>query len=227
MSTIVIVLVVLVALVSVLLAAPVTVTLDVERVESFAARWRLRWAYGLVRVGSSESSRPIGTDQDGPGAAPTQSMLSESAQTRADDGDGPRAAQSTRRPHKKARAIGGRAILAMVRTPGFLARVGRFARALIGRVRIEHFRLRAAFGLSDPADTGMVYGLISPALLTASMCHFDVECQPLFDEADVKLTLKTSVRIVPLAVAMTVLAFLLSPSVIRALVAARRARSSW
>lgn len=227
MSTIVIILVVLVALVIALLAAPITVTLDVERVEAFAARWRLRWAYGLVRVGSRDSSsRPTNTVLTGQRASTPPAIQAEPEQTAEDNDDAARADRPKRQLRKKAHGAGGRVVLAVMCTPGFLGRVGRLTRALIGRVRIEQFRLRAAFGLSDPADTGMMYGLLSPGLVIATVYHLDVECRPVFDQAGVRLTLKASVRVVPLAVAITVLAFLLSPPVIRALLAARRARSS-
>ena len=49
---------VLFALVVALLAVPVVLVIDAERVDTLEARWRVRWLFGLVDVPSSRVARP-------------------------------------------------------------------------------------------------------------------------------------------------------------------------
>ena len=57
------------------------------------------------------------------------------------------------------------------------ASAGDTLRAMFGRIRVEACRLSVAFGLDDPADTGLVYGLITPAVygLGSERCEMSVE----------------------------------------------------
>ena len=64
--------------------------------------------------------------------------------------------------------------VAALRGRGFFDRVVRFAVALLRRVKVERFHLHTVFGFEDPADTGFVYGWLSPVLVMADVCGLDI-----------------------------------------------------
>jgi hypothetical protein len=116
-------------------------------------------------------------------------------------------------------------VIAVLRTRGLPGRFGRLALAFGRRVRFEDVLLRVSFGFDDPADTGIVYGFLSPWLIMATMRGWNVGCWPTFLEAGVTGKLQGTVRVRPLAVLGTIIAFLLSPPVLRAIRSAWRART--
>jgi hypothetical protein len=187
---------VLLALVVAALAVPVVLVFDAERVETLHARWRVRWLFGLVDVRSARE-RPAVPEPERPGAA-----------------------KPARTPARR-RKRGARMAIAVLRTRGLLRRVGRLAVALGRQVKLEQFHLRTAFGFDDPADTGIVYGCLSPWLVMASVRGWNVECRPMFLESGLRGTAGGTVQVRPLSVAGALVAFLLSPPVVRA------ARSAW
>ena len=114
--------------------------------------------------------------------------------------------------------------IAILRTRGLPVRVGRLAVALLRRAKLEEFQVRTAFGFDSPADTGMVYGLLSPMLMMATARGLNLECRPMFGEAGLRGAIRATVQVRPLSVVGAVAAFVSSPSVIRAAVAAWRVR---
>ena len=114
--------------------------------------------------------------------------------------------------------------IAALRTRGVPRRVGRLALALLRQAKLEVFHVRTAFGFDNPADTGVVYGLLSPLLLIATARGLNLECRPMFEESGLRGAVSATVRVRPLSVAGALSAFLFSPSVIRAAGAAWRAR---
>src|SRR5688572_4742971 len=118
------------------LAVPVVFVIDAERAAAVTTTWRLRWLYGLVNVESTRRRPP-------PHPEPT------------------RADEATPAPRRK-RMRGLRMVIAVLRTRGLPGRFGRLALAFGRKVRFEDVLLRVSFGFDDPADTGIVYGLLSP-----------------------------------------------------------------
>ena len=114
--------------------------------------------------------------------------------------------------------------IAILRTRGLPGRFGRLALAFGRRVRLEDFALRMSFGFDDPAETGIVYGFLSPWLVMATMRGWNVECRPMFLESGMTGKLQGTIRVRPLAVLGTIVAFLVSPPVLRAIRSAWRAR---
>ena len=76
--------------------------------------------------------------------------------------------------------------IAALRTRGLPGRVGRLALALLRRAKLEEFHVRTAFGFDNPADTGVVYGLLSPLLMLATARGLNLECRPMFEEAGLR-----------------------------------------
>ena len=195
--TIAVVLGVLVAL----LAVPVVLAVDAERVDRLETRWRGLWLFGLVDIPLSGGRR----------ARP--------APTRAD------AARAAGRFHRaRERGTGLRMGVAVLRTRGFLPRVVRLIADVFRRVTLERFHLRAAVGFDNPADAGVFYGILSPLLVMADVRGLDVHCSPMFLESGVRGVVGATVQVRPLSVVATMIAFLFSPPVFRAMGSAWRAR---
>ena len=114
--------------------------------------------------------------------------------------------------------------IAALRTRGLPSRLGRLALSLLRQAKLEEFRVRTAFGFDNPADTGIVYGLLSPLLMLATTRGLNLECRPMFEESGLRGAISATVHVRPLAVAGSLVAFLVSPPVIRAAGSAWRAR---
>lgn len=198
MGALVVTLAAALAVLVLLLAVPVSLTAHVERDEGWRLRWRLRWLFGLVYV----RSRARGRERRRPERPP--------------DADAPRS-RARRRP-------GPATLVAAARTPGFAARVCRLLADLQRRIGVDGFYLRTEFGFDDPADTGIVFGVMTPWLLAAHHKGYDVRVQPDFASPRFAGALGASVHLRPVAVVAVVSAFLCAPPTLRALRAAWRAR---
>jgi len=189
----------LLALLTALLAVPVMLAIDVERVERLKATWQVRWLFGLVDI-----RRP--RDQFAPRTSEPSDITSPP----------PKSARNSRR---KARMV-----IAVLRTRGLLRRVARLASALFRHVTLDEFRLQTAFGFDSPADTGIVYGVVAPIVVLAEQRGLNVECRPMFLESGLQGALRATIHVRPLAVVGALLSFLLSRPVLRAARSAWRAR---
>jgi len=184
------------ALIVALLAVPVMLVIDAERVEALKARWHIRWLFGFVDI-RGPRDRPEPPASEGP--------------------DVPSSPPEPRRSRRRKARI----VIAVLRTRGLLRRVARLVSALVRHVTLDEFRLRTAFGFDSPADTGIVYGLLSPLVVLAEQRGLNVECRPMFLESGLRGAVRATIRVRPLAVVGAFLAFLLSRPVLRA------ARSAW
>ena len=191
----------LLAILVALLAVPVEVVIDAERADTLEARWRMRWLFGLVDIRSARAR------------AARSGRRPEEPRTPAE----PRTAAVRRRRRTR---MG----IAVLRTRGLLRRVVRLAWRLCRQIRFQGFHAHAAFGLDDPADTGVVYGVLSPLLVMARTRGLDIDCRPMFLESGVRGTLSGTFHVRPLPVVGSLVAFLVSPPVLRAVRAAWRAR---
>jgi hypothetical protein len=188
----------LLAVIAGLLAVPVEVVIDAERGEGLSVRWQVTWLFGLLRLASTKASTPFSLPQPVKGRA---------------------------RSSRKGRNTGDRAGLAALRARGFVRLVVRLVMALIRQVKLERFHAEAAFGFENPADTGFVYGCLSPALMAAGTRGLDLRCTPMFWERGVRGSLGITTQVRPLFIMGTVVVFLVSPPVFRAARAAWRARA--
>ena len=180
-----------------LLAVPLVLVIEAKRADTLTATWRVRWLFGLVDVRSS------GSNGGQTGVRP-----------------GSDAATSPPRPaRRRRRAV--RIGMAVLRTRGLPRRVGRLALSLRRQVRLDEFHVRTAFGCDDPADTGVVYGVLSPLLVMARLRGMNVDCRPMFLESGLQGTLSGTIHVRPLLVVGALVMFLVSPPVIKA------ARSAW
>ena len=111
--------------------------------------------------------------------------------------------------------------VAVLRTRGLFERVVRLALALLRRVKLERLQLETMFGFENPADTGFVYGCLSPVLVMADLRGLNIRCRPMFLESGVRGALRATIRVRPLLLVGPMVAFLVSPPVFRA------ARAAW
>jgi hypothetical protein len=188
----------LLALLVGLLAVPVVFVIDAERDETVSAEWQVSWLFGLVTIRLTNTR-------------PSSSMPAA----------GTRGARASSTGGKRA----GRQGVAVWGTQGLVRRVVRLAIALFRKVELERFHVDAAFGFENPADTGFVYGCLSPVWVLAGARGLDIQCTPLFLECGVRGVFGATIRTRPLSVLGTIICFLVSPPVARAVVAAWRARS--
>ena len=187
----------LIALIVAMLAVPLVLFIEAERTGTLKVRWRVFWLFGLVRPRSRNRS-----------AAPLPD--------RAD-------ARLAGTP-KKRRASRRRVAVAVLRTRGLLQRIVRLTLALFRRIKIERIQVDTVFGFENPADTGFVYGCLSPALVIADIRGLNVRCRPMFTEAGLQGAFRATLRVRPLSMVGPMVAFLVSPPVIRAVHMAWRAR---
>ena len=186
------------ALIAALLAVPLMLVIDAERVEVLKAKLHIRWLFGLV---------DIRLPRDRP---------SSSAHERSGSTESPKSASHRRRKMRMA--------LAVLRTRGVARRVVRVTSRVLRRVTLDDLRLHTAFGFDNPADTGVVYGVLAPWLVLAEQRGLNVECRPMFLESGLRGALHATIHIRPLAVLGTLLAFVLSRPVLRAVRSAWRVR---
>ncbi len=181
------------------LATPVHVGVRLRRTDRTRARWRVRALAGLIDVRFG-------------GETATEPDASPEAQ----------AARAERPRRRRGRKPG--AGLAVLRSPGFAGRAMRVVPDLGRRIRWEEFSLEATFGFDDPADTGQLYGLLSPLLVAGAAAGWPIRCEPRFTGACFEGACAAGARLRPLAVIWVALRFLASPTTFRAVRAWRAHR---
>jgi hypothetical protein len=200
------------ALAAALLAVPVLVALRVEWTETPQTSWRIRWLYGIVDVSSGRT--------EGAGEGRREAGTAQPAAEHERRRDEPKEARRGKRAGGPAR--GPRIALAVLRSPGFLVRAGRFLLSLRRLLKVESLFVHSEFGFDDPADTGQVYGALSPLLAAATAAGLDLDCRPNFLQSCFDGAAGATLRIRPLAVMSTIAGFLFSVPVLRAGVVAWR-----
>lgn len=188
---------VLVAAALLVLAAPVSLAFELHRRQSLRGHAQLRMLYGLVRKRFEW------------GAEAREQGLAQEAPKRRRHRTGRGA--SSRKGASPGRVLDG------LRAAGLWEALGRFLRRLTRAVRFGRWSARVRFGLEDPADTGMLWGLLGPLTLVVQQARgADVEVGPVFDAARLDVDAKGSVAVVPLELLAVSLAFLLAPATLRA-----------
>ena len=92
--------------------------------------------------------------------------------------------------------------------PRMLREVPGLISSIASRVKLERANAEIRFGLSDPADTGMVYGMLIPVLqfLTISE-RTNIALHPDFGDQVVDGRGRVGIRFVPLAIVVPMLGF--------------------
>jgi len=122
---------------------------------------------------------------------------------------------------KKARVEefrGGRTILGILRTEGFIKNLLVLLKEIITSLKIAGLRTRLRVGLADPADTGLLLALIWPSFLyLKSRFPIEERIEPSFDEEVLEGYMEGVIRLWPFKLIVPFLRFALSLPTLRAI----------
>ena len=178
-----------VSVLTALLLAPVDLVFKIGRRDSIRADVSVRWMFGLVEFD-------------------------------------PRAVRGRgRRIRRRALRRGGmalrfsRALLSAARRrAAFRRRLLRFFRAAAAAVRPRDFHLRLRLGFDDPADTGMVWACLGPAIaVLGARAGPGLDVGADFERERLEFEVAGKLRIVPARLIAAAGAFALSPVTLRAM----------
>lgn len=186
--------VIVLSLVVILLAMPVTLTYQFSRKEALSADLRLEWAFGLVRADvSPDLSKPR-----------------------------PKKPKADRK--KAARKGGKKNVMAAIRQRSFRQRIFRFVSDLWRAVHKKNVELLVRLGLGDPADTGQLWAVLGPLSgMLAQLREIHIAIEPDFGDATLEVDSSGTIRVVPLQIVGIALGLLLSPPFWRGIVSMRTA----
>lgn len=192
------------------LCVPVDLSLRIRRRRRLHARGRARWLFGLVEV-------PLGR------AGEAEEPSATAAEPEDRPADDERSTPDRKRARGRRRTSPARRVLAALRTPGFPGRLVRLLPDLVRRIELRQLRVRMRIGRDDPADTGMLWGLLGPVSAILAANGADVVLSPDFQRAVLVMDATAGLRVVPIRLLGGVLGFLLAPVTLRAGWAAARA----
>ena len=130
------------------------------------------------------------------------------------------------RPDKERKRPRVKPFLAMFRARGFPRRLLRYVRDVLRTVHVRELEADLRVGLSDPADTGMLFALIGPAAVyLRAITPLDIRVQSDFQQAVFQGHFKGDLRVFPIQLLAVTVVFACSPATLRgikAMVVARR-----
>ena len=190
------------AVVIVLLAVPVDVTVSVQRYNTLRGHIIIAWLFGLVRYSSK-------TETEKPSA---RKACREKAPSEAPE---PKPEEQPQRKAKKDRGI--QHALTVLQTRGFVGRILKLIVHLFKLIRIRILTIQGRIGLGDPADTGRFWGMVSALAGALALAqHVILALEPDFERAIFEIDGQGIFRIIPLQVIIILALFILSPPTIRA-----------
>ncbi len=170
----------------VLLAIPVSLSFQVAWRRGFKGDLKLKWLFGLVRVGLPVSMAGRRASEKGAGEQSKQKKPSTDRKS---------------------------SPLAAIRQSSFRRRLYKFLRDCWRAVHKHDLKLSVRIGLGDPAETGMLWAMVGPASgVLATVPEASIEVKPEFVEAVFELDSSGSIRIVPLQLIYLIIGLLLSPT---------------
>ena len=182
--------VIVLSLVVILLAVPVTLTYQLSWSQTLSARLRLNWAFGLVRA-------DVSPDLTKPAAGKPEAARKKAGWWRKAKG-------------KKTNFV------AAIRHPAFRRRVLRFASDLWRAIHKKNVRLLVRMGLGDPADTGQLWAVLGPLSgMLARPRDIRIAIEPDFLGSTLDVDSSGTIRMIPLQLAIIALGLLVSPPVWR------------
>ncbi len=191
-----------------LLAARVTIAVEVTRAEKLRARARLIALYGLVDTEVSTKPRAHGQDA----REPVHRMSTK------------KAAGKNKKRTARSPGTSFRRAWAALSSEGVAAAFSRYVSRLWHSFDCSELSASLRVGLADPADTGLLWGVVGPFAITLSNRHPDFSATPVFDTECLDIQAKGRLSVVPLMVIAATLTFVLTPAVWRAAHSAWRAR---
>ena len=115
--------------------------------------------------------------------------------------------------------------LAVFRARGFSGRLLLLARRLVLSVQVRDVDVEFQVGTGDPVETALLFGVIRPSVaLARSRFSPNIRIEPNFVEETFEGHARGALRVYPIKLIPTLLAFALSPVTFRGVWALRRAR---
>jgi hypothetical protein len=112
---------------------------------------------------------------------------------------------------------GARDIFKILRTKGLLRQAKTLVTDIFSRLKIRDLSIDLRVGLDDPADTGLLFSVIGPALLFCSPLTYHLRVQPSFEgEAVLEGYAQGAVRLLPIRFVVPFLRFTFSMAALRA-----------
>ena len=92
-----------------------------------------------------------------------------------------------------------RVLIALLGSDGFSRRTFKLLYDVLSGAKITQLRARFLFGLDNPADTGFIYGLLSPGFaFLYAIPKVDFAATPVFDQSVFATNMDMKVRLVPI-----------------------------
>lgn len=184
-------------LVVVVLSLPIEIEFDAKWPASDQNRADLRWAFGLLRIDlRSRDSATKRTDPSEPNVEPA-----------------PRAGD---------RRTLGRSFRSMLADAAVRRRLLRFLKDCWRAIRKDDVRVVCRVGLDEPADTGMLWGMLGPVaggLQTLRDC--EISLTPVFSEESLECAAEGRIKLYPIQLGGLFAGLLASPPIWRGFLAAR------
>jgi hypothetical protein len=160
-----------------LLAIPVEIECAYDSQSGQKATTRIVWFFGLVRF------------QPGGKKAAERDTLRDKFASKG----------KTSRKLAKAGKKHFKVFIALLGSEGFTRRMSRLLYDILSAAKIKQLRARFLIGLDDPADTGFVYGLLSPGFaFLYAIPQVDFVATPVFDQAVFATNMDMKIRLVPI-----------------------------
>ena len=203
-----------------LLTIPVDLVFCIERDADFKSRVSVRWLFGLVGRDIRRKKKKPQPEKEKRRKNLISILTRTFSQAKRAIRDGEKKQEWNKRRKNT------RSILAMLRTKGFPQKLLRFVRDSFRILRIHELKLNLRYGLGDPAETGLLFGAISPAMVyVRSFSSVDIQIQPDFEQLYLGGYFKGDVRLFPIQFVGPLARLTFSITTIRAikaLVVARR-----
>jgi len=181
-----------------LLAVPIDIEYEFNNRLEKKSRTRIIWLFGLINVELKESANDFDIEFEKP--------------------------KKKRRSKSKS---GIKPILAALKSEGFLRRTLKFLKDIFNIAEIKNLQAKLSFGLGDPADTGQLYGLMSPVFaFLYAVPRVNVSFTPIFDRATLDAEINAALRIVPIRFFRAIFRFIVSKEFFRAIKSAYKVYKS-
>lgn len=180
-----------------LLALPIDLTFYIEKDVDFRSRVRVQWIFGLV-------GKDIRSKKKKPEKKERKRII--------------KSFLSMLKARGFLRKRSNRLFVAVVRTRGFLLNFIKLIKDIIQQVKVRNLKLDLRIGLSDPADTGLLFAVIGPTMVyVRSFSSLAVQVEPDFEQENLRGQFEGELRMFPIKFIRPLALFAFSATTIRAI----------
>jgi len=173
------------------LCIPFDISLDLNTYGEGRATTKVGWLFGLVRK------------QISPGKKKVKKPKKKKEVTRA----------KKKKPEKKRNF---KTLLRVLRIKGLLSRIIKFFRQILSCFRVRELDVNLRFGLDDPVDTGITYGLMHAVLIPGnSPGPTLLRIEPVYDRPAFELSLHGRIRVFLIQIVSYFIGFIFSRAGLR------------